>query len=62
MKASIEVKDRQEAERIRTALADDATRAFVNVMGVLLPLSERGRQRVMNYVNDFYSERKDGTT
>lgn len=58
MKASIEVKDRKEAEDIRNGLADPAARAFVVVMGVLLALpSMRARVRVLNYVTDLLNER-----
>lgn len=57
MKASIEVKDRKEAESIRKALDDPAVRAFVVIMGVLLTLpSQRARKRVLQYVEDKFAE------
>ena len=57
MKATIEVKDRKEAEHIRNGLADEATRAFVIVMGALSTLpSDRARARVLNYVRDYFEE------
>lgn len=60
MKATIDVKDRAEAERVRTALADPETRALVNVMGALLPLTERERKRAMAFVADKIAEEKEG--
>jgi hypothetical protein len=59
MKATIEVKDRKEADLIKTALDDPATRAFVQVVGALLPLSPRARQRVMNFVTDKLNEEQE---
>lgn len=57
MKTTIEVKDRKEAQLIKTALADPATRALVMVMGALLPLrSDRARARVLAYVSDKLNE------
>ena len=47
MKASIEVRSRDEAEYLRTALADPFCRAFAVVMGALLPLPVGERQRVL---------------
>ena len=63
MKANIEVKDRKEAEQIRTGLEDPTTRAFVTVMGVLAALpSDRARARVLNFVRDYFDEHdKDKT-
>lgn len=59
MKTTIEVKDRKEADLIKTALDDPATRAFVQVMDALLPLSQRARQRVMNFVTDKLNEEQE---
>jgi len=56
MKTTIEVKDRKEADLIRTALDDPTTRAFVQVVGALLPLTPRERQRVMSFVADKVGE------
>lgn len=56
MKATIEVKDRKEADLIKAALDDPTTRAFVQVVGALLPLSPRARQRVMAFVTDKLDE------
>ena len=61
MKTTIEVKDRKEADLIKTALGDPATRAFVQVVGALLPLSPRARQRVMNFVADRLEEEQQAT-
>lgn len=52
MKTTIEVKDRKEADAIKTALEDPTTRAFVVVVGTLLPLTIRERKRVMTFVAD----------
>jgi hypothetical protein len=59
MKTTIEVKDRKEADLIKTALDDPATRAFVQVVGALLPLSPRAQQRVMNFVSDKLNEERE---
>lgn len=59
MKATIDVKDRAEADRVRTALADPETRALVNVLGALLPLSERERKRALTFVADKLAEDRD---
>ena len=56
MKASIEVTDRREAEAIRTGLEDPTVRAFVIIMGLLLPLPQRSRKRVLEYVTDRLDE------
>ena len=56
MKASIEVESRREAELIKTALDDPTTRAFVQVVGALLPLAPRARKRVMDFVADRIAE------
>lgn len=52
MKTNIEVKDRREGDAIRTALDDPTTRAMVICVGLLMPLSERARKRVLNFVMD----------
>lgn len=59
MKATIEVKDRKEADAIKTALEDQTTRAFVVVVGTLLPLSPRARKRVMDFVTDKLTEEQE---
>jgi hypothetical protein len=57
MKVGIDCHDRREGELIRVALADPEVRAFVKVMGVLLPLSsDRARARVLSYVTDQMDE------
>lgn len=52
----IQVKDKSEAESIERALSDPATRAFVTIVGALLPLGDRARTRVLNFVNDKLDE------
>ena|SRR5688572_27765731 len=52
----IPVKDKGEAENIERAMADPSTRAFVNIVGALLPLGDRARTRVLTFVNDQLSE------
>jgi hypothetical protein len=60
MKATIEVKDRKEAEQIRNGLEDPTVRAFVCVMGVLKALpTDRSRARVLTYVNDLLNEQDE---
>jgi hypothetical protein len=57
MKALIEVKDRKEADAIRTGLEDPSVRAFVVVTGVLKMLpSDRARRRVLQFVIDKLDE------
>jgi hypothetical protein len=57
MKASIEVKDRREADAIRSGLEDPAVRAFVLIMGVMRELpTQRARARVLQYVTDRFQE------
>ena len=57
MKANIEVKDRREADAIRTGLEDPAVRAFVIIVGVLLELpGDRARKRVLQYVTDMLDD------
>jgi hypothetical protein len=57
MKANIDVKDRREAEYIRTALEDPMMRAQVVVLGALRSLpSDRARKRVLQFVMDYFEE------
>jgi len=51
MKATIEVKDRREAEAIRSGLNDPKLRAMVVIAGTLQNLpNKRDQQRVMEYI------------
>ena len=52
MKANIDVKDRKEAEAIRSGLEDPRLRTTVVVVGLLRPLSLRDRRRVMELVSE----------
>jgi hypothetical protein len=52
MKASIDVKDRKEADAIRSALDDPAMRALVLVFGALNALDHDDRCRIISYVTD----------
>ena len=63
MKTTIDVENRGEADRVKTALNDPATRAFVNVIGALLPLQPKARQRVVRFVTEQLAEEgaTDGT-
>ena len=57
MRATIEVKDRREADAIRLGLADPMLRAVVVIVGTLQQLpSKRAQHRVMEYVTDKLSE------
>ena len=62
MKATIEVKNRDEATALRAGLADPTVRAFVVVCGVLdgLP-TDLARARVFRYVTDKMEEACVGT-
>ena len=60
MKATIEVKDRKEAEHLRAGLADPTTRAFVLIMGALSGLpSKRAKMRVLQFVADHFEEEEE---
>jgi hypothetical protein len=48
----IAVKDQAEAEAIERALTDPSTRAFLVVVGVLLPFGDRARTRILSFIND----------
>ena len=51
MKATIEVRDRKEADAIRAGLDDPELRAMVVVAGLLSQLpDDKTRQRVLNFV------------
>ena len=52
----IEVKSKEEGEQIERALNDPMTRAFISIVGALLPLGDRGRTRVLNFINDKLDE------
>jgi hypothetical protein len=56
MKVEIEVKNKAEAERIKMALDDSETRAFVNVVGALLPFGKRAQKRILTFVADKVQE------
>lgn len=61
MKGYIEVENRKEADLIKRGLADPEVRAFVKVVGALLPLSERARVRVLRFVADQVDEERNET-
>lgn len=50
------VKDQAEGESIERALADPMTRAFIVIVGTLLPLGDRERTRVLTFINDKVNE------
>lgn len=57
MKTRIDVADRREAELLKAGLADETTRAFVKVMGVLSQLpSNRSRERVLRFFADYLQD------
>jgi hypothetical protein len=56
MQAQIPVKDRAQKVAIERAMQDPAVKAFVIVMGLLAPLSEGGKRRVLSFVTDHYAE------
>ena len=56
MKVAITVKDRDQAKAVQTAMADPSTRAFVIMVGSLLPLGPRARKRVLEFVADRIDE------
>ena len=57
MIARVEVKDRTERNAVEVALADPEVRAFVVVVGTLLPFSQRARERTLSFVSDSLDER-----
>lgn len=53
MKATIEVKDKQERDAIKRGLEDPSVRAFVVIFGTLQALpNDYVRKRVLTYVMD----------
>jgi hypothetical protein len=60
MKKTIEVASKREGEIIDAALNDPTTRAFVQVVGALLPFTPRQRARILNYVKDKLDEEAEG--
>lgn len=60
MKVAVPVKDREQAEAVRTAWGDPTVSAFVIVLGTLMSLpSDRARSRVIQYVTDLLEEERD---
>ena len=57
MIARVEAKDRAERNAIETALSDPEVRAFVVVIGNLLPFSRRARERMLTFVGDSLDDR-----
>jgi hypothetical protein len=51
MKIEIEVADEAQGEAIKRALSDPVTKSAVIVIGVLLPFSDRERERVLAFVH-----------
>jgi hypothetical protein len=49
-------KTADEAENIQRALDTPEVRAFLGVVGVLMPLGDRARTRVLAFVNDKLNE------
>lgn len=62
MKATVEVADRKEADAVRAGLEDPAVRAFVVITGLLLPMTQRQRKRVLQYVTDKLNEDEEIAT
>jgi len=56
MKASIDVKTRAEKEAIERALADPQMLAFVTIVGILQPLTDGGRRRVLAFIAEHNDE------
>lgn len=57
MIARIQVKDREEARLLETGLQRPDVRAFVKIVGALIPLpSDRARARVLRYALDRVEE------
>jgi hypothetical protein len=57
MKVAIEVKNRDEANALKVAMADPTARAFTLVIGTLLQLpTDKARRRVLGYVRDHLEE------
>lgn len=59
MKTTIEVADRQEGRLLKTALEDPEFRAMGKIVGALLPLSQGGRRRTLNFVADTLKEQEE---
>ena len=57
MKVAIEVENREQAEAVRVAWQDPQVRAFVITIGILAPLSNGAKRRILNYVADWANDR-----
>jgi hypothetical protein len=51
-----------EAQRMQRALEDPMVRAFVSIVGAMLPLSDRARTRVLTFMNDKLDEEAGAIT
>jgi hypothetical protein len=61
MKATIDVSNREEADRIKAALGDATVRAFVTIVGALNPFPRRTRERLLTQVQEHFQELDNGT-
>ncbi len=52
MKIAIDCADRNDANAIKAAMADAEVRAFVLVVGTLMPFTGRARARILHFVAD----------
>jgi hypothetical protein len=52
----IEVQDAREAEQLKAGLESPEVRAFVRLVGILAPLSDRARRRVLAFTQDRIAE------
>lgn len=55
MKATIQIADRSEGDRIIRALGNPTVRAYLNVVGVLLTLPPNTAMRVLGYASDVFT-------
>lgn len=53
----IEVKNKAELEAVKRGLAQPDVMAFVKLVGLLEPFSDRARGRILNFVADSLDER-----
>lgn len=56
-RVTIPVNSRAEAAAVQVAMQDPTTRAFVAIVGALLPLAPPARARVLTFVTGHFEER-----
>lgn len=59
IKVEVFAKDEREAEAIRRAMQESDVRAFVIIVGTLLPMSTRARERILDFTADYLDDNNE---